>query len=69
MDTATVSPREIVTRLGGPTAVARMLEITPGAVSQWINPLPGKVPKIPKAQLRYLRVIRPDVFATADAPS
>jgi len=47
---------QIIDRLGGTTAVARLCEIRPASVSEW------RTKGIPKARLMYLRVIRPDVF-------
>lgn len=52
----TPNPSEIIDRLGGTTAVARLCEIEPPSVSEW------KKRGIPKAQLKYLRLLRPDVF-------
>lgn len=54
---------ELIKRLGGSGEVARLCDVTVGAVSQW------KTAGIPKARLMYLRVIRPDAFeqdASAD---
>ena len=42
----------------GPSAVARILGITPSAVSQWPDP-------IPESRLFELRGRRPDLFAPA----
>lgn len=46
----------IIETLGGATAVARLCECRPQAVSQW------KLKGIPKPRLLYLKAIRPDVF-------
>lgn len=45
-----------VQALGGPAAVARLCEITSQAVSQW------RTKGMPKAQRRYLKLLRPDAF-------
>lgn len=45
--------------LGGNAKAAEFCEVTPGAVSQWLYR------GIPKAQLKFLRVARPEIFATA----
>lgn len=52
----TPTPSEIIDAFGGTAAVARLCEISDGAVSQW------RRNGIPKAQLRFLRRDQPDVF-------
>lgn len=47
---------KIIELLGGCTKVAELCEITPSAVTQW------RTNGIPKAQLKFLRLARPDVF-------
>lgn len=47
---------KIIEALGGTGAVAKLCEVTDGAVSQW------RYNGIPRARLMFLRVIRPDVF-------
>lgn len=47
---------KIIDSLGGTTRTAEMCEVSPAAVSQW------RRNGIPKAQLRFLRLKRPDVF-------
>lgn len=47
----------IIDRLGGTTAAAELCEVTPSAVSQWKG-----AKGIPKQQLRFLKVARPDLF-------
>lgn len=47
---------EIIDALGGTSAVAKLCEITPQAVSQW------KDKGIPKTQQLYLKAVRPDAF-------
>ncbi len=54
----------IIEKLGGSGEVAKLCEVTVGAVSQWKTS--GKIPK-PRAM--YLRAIRPDVFAEAQRPT
>lgn len=46
----------IIDALGGTSEVAKMCEVTPGAVSQWRDD------GIPRARLMYLELLRPDVF-------
>lgn len=46
----------IIANLGGPTAVAKLCECRPQAVSQW------KLKGIPKSRLLYLKAIRPEAF-------
>ncbi|MDN4061167.1 hypothetical protein QPK31_23385 [Massilia sp. YIM B02769] len=52
------NPTEIIQRLGGTTKTAALCEVTAQAVSQWLHN------GIPRAQLKYIRVVRPDVFET-----
>jgi hypothetical protein len=47
---------QIIDRLGGTTQVAKLCEITKGAVSQW------RTNGIPRATRLYLRAIRPEAF-------
>lgn len=53
---APMDPSTIIDDLGGATAVAKLCECRPQAVSQW------KLKGIPKSRLLYLKAIRPDVF-------
>ena len=55
-----MSDSDLIDKLGGPSAVAKLLEVTPQAVSQWRDK------GIPRARMMYLRLIRPDLFQ--DAP-
>jgi len=55
------NPTEIIQRLGGTTKTAALCEVTAQAVSQWLHN------GIPRAQLKYIRVVRPDVFETKKA--
>lgn len=54
---------QVIDRLGGPTAVARLCRISPQAVSQW------RRYGIPQAREDYLRLLKPAAFAGAEAPS
>lgn len=49
---------ELIDKLGGTTAVAKLCEVQPPSVSAWRNS------GIPKAQLKFLKLARPDVFGT-----
>lgn len=48
---------KVIDRLGGTLAVARLCDIKGPSVSGW-----KQRNRIPKAQLNYLKAIRPDVF-------
>lgn len=50
------SPSEIIDRLGGTVAVAKLCEVEPPSVSEWRHR------GIPRARLMYLKLARPDVF-------
>jgi hypothetical protein len=52
-----ITPDEIIDALGGTSEVARLCEIQPPSVSEW------RKLGIPKAQLKFLRLARPGVFA------
>lgn len=54
MDTATSNT--IIDRLGGTSETARLCDVKPPSVSEW------RKTGIPKAQLKFLRLARPDVF-------
>lgn len=47
---------EIIERLGGTSKAAELCEVSPSAVSQWMRN------GIPRGQLKFLRLARPDVF-------
>lgn len=51
---------EIIDALGGTSEVARLCEVTTGAVSQWRNA------GIPKARLMFLKLARPNVFKSLE---
>jgi hypothetical protein len=57
MDTKELTDEEIIKELGGTTRAAELCEVTPGAVSQWLKN------GIPKHQRKFLRTVRPDLFA------
>lgn len=54
---------EIIQRLGGTTKTAALCEVTAQAVSQW------RTSGIPKTQLKFLRLARPDVFDSVEPQS
>ena len=51
-------PNSIIDALGGTTATARLFEIEPPSVSDW------RRYGIPKARLMYLKVAKPELFAS-----
>jgi DNA-binding transcriptional regulator YdaS (Cro superfamily) len=51
--------KQIIELLGGTSATARLCEVSRSAVSQW-----GKKNNIPKAQLKFLKVAKAEVFKT-----
>jgi predicted transcriptional regulator len=51
-----VDAEQVIAKLGGNAKTAELCEVTPGAVSQWLHN------GIPRAQLKFLRLARPDVF-------
>ncbi len=51
-----ITDAQIIDALGGTSEVARLCEVTPGAVSQW------RTEGIPKPRLMFLRLARPKVF-------
>lgn len=55
-----ITDAERIDLMGGTCAVARLCEITPGAVSQW------RRAGIPRDQARFLRLARPDVWEDHD---
>lgn len=56
-----IDPNTVIDGIGGTVAVAKLCDLTSGAVSQWRHN------GIPKAQLNYLRLARPDFFASLEA--
>jgi hypothetical protein len=57
MDTQTAN--DIIDRLGGTSETARLCEVKPPSVSEW------RKNGIPRAQLKFLRLKRPDLFEPA----
>jgi hypothetical protein len=53
----TIEPDFIVKSLGGITATAKMFEIKPPSVAEWLSKK-----HIPKARVMYLKLVRPDLF-------
>lgn len=58
---ARMDDSKIIDALGGTTEVARLCKVQPPSVSGW------RVNGIPSARRQYLELLRPDVFAGADA--
>jgi hypothetical protein len=56
-----ITPDQIIDALGGTSEVAALCDIKPPSVSEW------RKAGIPKAQLKYLRLARPEKFAELDA--
>jgi len=52
----TQNANTIIDRLGGTSETARLCEVKPPSVSEW------RKSGIPKAQMKFLRLARPDVF-------
>lgn len=50
------SASEIIDRLGGTSATARLCEVRSPSVSEWRHK------GIPKARMLFLRLARPDIF-------
>jgi hypothetical protein len=50
---------EIIEKLGGTFAVAKLCRVKPPSVSEW------KRDGIPSARRQFLELLRPDVFASA----
>lgn len=59
--TEKLTPNEIIDALGGTSKVARLCEVQPPSVSEW------RRNGIPKAQLRFLRLARPEIFERPQA--
>lgn len=57
----TITPDQIIDALGGTAEVARLCEVSSQAVSQW------RSNGIPRAQLRFLRVVRPETFVRIES--
>lgn len=50
--------KRVVSLLGGPTKAGKLFGISKGAVSQWHEN------GIPNSRMMFLRLARPDIFAT-----
>lgn len=59
----TQDPNIIIDRLGGTSETARLCDVKPPSVSDW------RKNGIPKAQLKFLKLARPDAFEGLDDPS
>lgn len=59
-DAKVAEANEVIELLGGTTKTAVLCEISPQAVSQW------RENGIPKAQRKFLRAERPDIFKRID---
>jgi len=57
MNEESVSPEKVIEALGGNAKTAELCEVTRSAVSQWVHN------GIPKTQLKFLKAVRPEVFA------
>lgn len=56
----------VIDRMGGTSEVARICDVTTGAVSQW------RKSGIPRARLMFLRLVKPEAFKESgliNAPS
>lgn len=56
-----MSANDIIDLLGGTSAVARLCEVSPQAISQW------RASGIPKPWEKYLRAVKPEVFSSRDS--
>lgn len=57
MSTTELEAKQLIQLLGGNAKTAALCEVTRSAVSQWVKN------GIPRAQLRYIKAVRPDVFS------
>lgn len=53
-----MNSQQIIEQLGGTAETARICEVSMAAVSQW------KTNGIPKTQLKFLMLLRTDIFGT-----
>jgi hypothetical protein len=53
---AQIEAQRIIDAMGGPSAVARIFSITPGAVTQW------RVDGVPDSRMFSIKLLRPDLF-------
>jgi hypothetical protein len=56
-----LTPSEIIDALGGTSKTAALCEIKPPSVTGW------RTAGIPKAQLKFLKLARPDLFEISQA--
>jgi hypothetical protein len=56
----TLLANTIIDRLGGTSETARLCDVKPPSVSDW------RKTGIPRAQLKFLKLARPDVFEEAE---
>lgn len=56
MTDSSLDAKDVIRRLGGTAKTAVLCEVTKSAVSQWLKN------GIPKAQLKYLKAVRPSAF-------
>lgn len=61
MTDSSLNAGDVIRRLGGTAKTAALCEVTKSAVSQWIKN------GIPKAQLKYLKAVRPSVFTDVES--
>lgn len=52
---------EVIEKLGGNAKAAELCEVSPAAVSQW------RRNGVPKGQLKFIRLARPDLFAPTNS--
>ena len=52
----------VIEQLGGNAKAAEFCEVSPAAVSQWRHN------GVPKPQRKYLKAVRPELFATQEQP-
>lgn len=61
MNTPTlVNASKVIDAIGGTSVTADLCDVEPAAVSQW------RKNGIPKAQLKYLRLAKPEVFSAIE---
>lgn len=58
-----LNPNEVIDALGGTSEVARLCEIQPPSVSDW------RKYGIPKAQMKFLRLAKPEIFERLESQS
>jgi DNA-binding transcriptional regulator YdaS (Cro superfamily) len=63
MSESNIEAAKVIELLGGNAKTAALCEVTPGAVSQWLRN------GIPKAQLKFIKLARPELFETTQTGS